>query len=156
MEIVLSNLQQKMTVTPEMEQMLISVLKKTAELYGLEPQSEVSVVLADDQYIQALNREYRGKDTPTDVLSFALNEGDEPEIFEGPDEQLLGDIIISLETAKRQAEEYEHSVEREIAFLTVHGMLHLLGYDHIQEEDRLEMRQEEEAVLSSLGITRER
>ncbi|MPN41081.1 Endoribonuclease YbeY [bioreactor metagenome] len=90
MEIVLSNLQQKMTVTPEMEQMLISVLKKTAELYGLEPQSEVSVVLADDQYIQALNREYRGKDTPTDVLSFALNEGDEPEIFEGPDEQLLG------------------------------------------------------------------
>jgi probable rRNA maturation factor len=139
-----------------MEQMLISVLKKTAELYGLEPQSEVSVVLADDQYIQALNREYRGKDTPTDVLSFALNEGDEPEIFEGPDEQLLGDIIISLETAKRQAEEYEHSVEREIAFLTVHGMLHLLGYDHIQEEDRLEMRQEEEAVLSSLGITRER
>ncbi len=145
-----------MTVTPEMEQMLISVLKKTAELYGLEPQSEVSVVLADDQYIQALNREYRGKDTPTDVLSFALNEGDEPEIFEGPDEQLLGDIIISLETAKRQAEEYEHSVEREIAFLTVHGMLHLLGYDHIQEEDRLEMRQEEEAVLSSLGITRER
>lgn len=136
--------------------MLISVLKKTAELYGLEPQSEVSIVLADDRYIQELNREYRGKDTPTDVLSFALNEGDEPEIIAGPAEQLLGDIIISLETAKRQAEEYEHSLEREIAFLTVHGMMHLLGYDHILEEDRLEMRREEEAVLASLGITRDR
>ncbi|GBG56367.1 endoribonuclease YbeY [Sporomusaceae bacterium FL31] len=144
-----------MIVTPQLEQTLIAVLKKTAELYAIEPHAEVSVVLADDQYIQQLNADYRGKNCPTDVLSFALNEGDEPEVIDGPEEVLLGDIIISLETAIRQADEYGHTLEREIAFLTVHGMLHLLGYDHEAEEDRVEMRREEEAVLANLGINRE-
>ncbi|SMC93960.1 rRNA maturation RNase YbeY [Sporomusa malonica] len=150
-----------MTLTPVMEQMLTQVLNKAAEVYGLEPQTEVSVVLADDDYIRQLNRQYRGKDVATDVLSFAMNEhcaGDhEPDIAEAPGdiEILLGDIIISLETTARQAEEFGHSLERELAYLTVHGMLHLLGYDHEDEEERLEMRKEEEYVLSLLGITRE-
>lgn len=150
-----------MTITPQMEQMLTRVLNKAADVYGLEPQTEVSVVLADDEYIHQLNRQYRGKDTPTDVLSFAMNDlcaGEhEPDITETPAdiEILLGDIIISLETTARQAEEYGHSLERELAYLTVHGMLHLLGYDHEEEEERREMRQEEEHVLSLLGITRE-
>ncbi|HWR06135.1 rRNA maturation RNase YbeY [Sporomusa sp.] len=150
-----------MTLTPAMEQMLMQVLNKAAEVYGLEPQSEVSVMLADDDYIRQLNCQYRGKDMPTDVLSFAMNEhcsGDhEPEITEAPDdiEILLGDIIISLDTTARQAEEFGHSMERELAYLTVHGMLHLLGYDHEVQEERLEMRQEEEYVLSLLGITRD-
>lgn len=148
-------------LTPVMEQMLTQVLNKTAEVYGLEPQTEVSVVLADDDYIRQLNSQYRGKDVATDVLSFAMNEhcaGEhEPDIAEAPGdiEILLGDIIISLETTARQAEEYGHSLERELAYLTIHGMLHLLGYDHEAEEERLEMRQEEEYVLSLLGITRE-
>lgn len=144
-----------MTVTPQLEEILTSVLKKTAELYDLEAQSEVSVVLVDDRYIRQLNREYRDKDYATDVLSFALNEGDEPQIIDGSPENLLGDIIISLETAVRQANEYGHSLEREVAFLTVHGMLHLLGYDHEEEADRQEMRREEEFVLGKLGITRD-
>jgi probable rRNA maturation factor len=138
-----------------MEQMLTAVLNKAAEVYGLESGTEVSLVLADDAYIHELNRQYRGKDCPTDVLSFALNEGNEPEILDGPDENLLGDIIISLETAERQAQEFGHSLERELAYLTVHGMLHLLGYDHETEQDRTEMRTEEEFVLSQLGINRE-
>lgn len=144
-----------MTVTPQLEEFLTSVLKKTSELYELEAQSEVSVVLVDDRYIRQLNREYRDKDYATDVLSFALNEGDEPQIIDGSPENLLGDIIISLETAVRQANEYGHSLEREVAFLTVHGMLHLLGYDHEEEADRQEMRREEEFVLGKLGITRD-
>lgn len=150
-----------MTITSNMEQILIQVLNKAADVYGVEPQAEVSVVLADDEYIHQLNRQYRGKDMPTDVLSFAMNDlcqGEhEPNIAEAPDnmEILLGDIIISLETTARQAEEYGHSLERELAYLTVHGMLHLLGYDHEEEEERAEMRQEEEYVLSLLGITRE-
>ncbi|SDF06229.1 rRNA maturation RNase YbeY [Sporomusa acidovorans] len=150
-----------MAVTPEMEQMLTQVLNKAAEVYGLQPQTEVSVVLADDEYIHQLNRQYRQKDSPTDVLSFAMNDqcaGDqEPEIAETPEdiEILLGDIVISLETASRQAQEFGHSLERELAYLTVHGMLHLLGYDHEAEKDRTEMRQEEEYILSLLGITRE-
>lgn len=134
--------------------MLISVLQKTAEVYDIETHTEVSLVLSDDAYIHALNLQYRGKDCPTDVLSFALNEGEEPEVLDGPEEVLLGDIIISLETATRQAIEYGHSLERELAYLTVHGILHLLGYDHMTEEEKCEMRQEEEHVLSLLGIHR--
>ncbi|WP_285718883.1 rRNA maturation RNase YbeY [Pelosinus sp. IPA-1] len=143
-----------MIVTPQMEQIVIAVLNKAAEAYGIEPHTEVSLVLADDEYIRVLNRQYRDKDCSTDVLSFALNEGEEPLMIDGPEEVLLGDIIISLETATRQAEEYGHSLERELAYLTVHGILHLLGYDHMSEEDKKEMRQEEEYVLSFLGITR--
>ena len=137
-----------------MEQILLSVLQKTAEVYNIQPSTEVSLVLASDEYIHALNREYRGIDTPTDVLSFALNEGDEPVVFDGPEEILLGDIIISMDTATRQATEYGHSLERELAYLTVHGILHLLGYDHMVEEEKWEMRREEERVLSLLGINR--
>jgi len=141
-------------LTSSMEHMLMSVLQKTAEVYGISPHTEVSVVLADDEYIHALNRQYRSKDCPTDVLSFALNEGEEPTVIDGPEEVLLGDIIISVETATRQAEEYGHSLERELAYLTVHGILHLLGYDHMVEEEKQEMRQEEEHILALLGIER--
>lgn len=130
------------------------VLQKAAELYGLSEGVEVGVTFLDDATIQELNRDYRDKDRPTDVLSFALNEGDEPEIVDAPEEELLGDILISLETTARQAEEYGHSLERELAYLTVHGMLHLLGYDHEEPADQAEMRLEEEAVLASLGIVR--
>lgn len=132
-----------------------AVLNKAAEVYDVSAQAEVGFMFADDSYIQELNLRYRGKDTATDVLSFALNEGEEPEIIGGYEgEELLGDIVISVETMGRQAEEYGHSVERELAFLTLHGMLHLLGYDHESEEERQEMRKEEEYVLSLLGIVR--
>jgi len=137
-----------------MEQIMLSVLQKTAEEYDISPNTEVSLVLVNDEYIHGLNREYRNKDCPTDVLSFALNEGEEPVVIDGPEEVLLGDIIISVETAMRQAMEYGHSLERELAYLTVHGILHLLGYDHMIEEEKQEMRREEEHVLSLLGINR--
>ncbi|EAX48238.1 protein of unknown function UPF0054 [Thermosinus carboxydivorans Nor1] len=155
MEIIISNLQEKMSFTPQMEQTVIAVLNKAAEVYGLSEQTEVSIVLVDDEYIFELNRQYRDKDVPTDVLSFALNEGDEPAIINDPAAMLLGDIVISLETAARQAEEFGHGLERELAYLTLHGMLHLLGYDHETEEERVKMRNEEEYILSQLGITRD-
>ncbi|WP_223191562.1 rRNA maturation RNase YbeY [Propionispora hippei] len=143
-----------MKVTDQLENTVTAVLQKAAEIHALAPQTEVSVVLADDPYIRELNRDYRGKDRATDVLSFALNEGDEPDIIDGPEELLLGDIIISLETAERQAGEFGHSLERELAYLTVHGMLHLLGFDHEDELERQTMRLEEERVLAALNITR--
>lgn len=133
--------------------MVKKVINAMESLYELE-RAEVSVTLTNNAYIKELNAQYRNKDTATDVLSFALNEGDEPEIQGGAAVNLLGDIIISLERAKEQAQEYGHSMEREVAFLTVHGMLHLLGYDHIEESDRQEMRREEEFVLSHLEIFR--
>ena len=115
---------------------------------------ELSVVLCDNAYIHELNKTYRNIDRPTDVLSFALNEGEE-EGYDGPDTKLLGDIVISLDKTQEQAEEYGHSFERELAYLTVHGMLHILGYDHMTDEDKAEMRKEEEFVLHRLGFVRE-
>ena len=122
-------------------------------LYGALD-AEVSVTLTNDAHIHALNRDYRGVDRPTDVLSFALTESEEPEIFDAPGGVVLGDLVISLERAAAQAETYGHSFLRELSFLTVHGMLHLLGYDHIEEEERLEMEEEQRHVMDALWIAR--
>ena len=118
--------------------------------------AEVSLTLVDDARIHELNREYRGVDRPTDVLSFALTEEDEdePEIV-GYADDVLGDIVISVERAVAQAEEYGHSLEREIVFLAVHGTLHLLGYDHVSDPERQLMRQKEEEVMAAIGLRRD-
>ena len=154
MEIIISTYPEKLQSSPSIERIVKEAIVKVGELYGLET-AEVSITLTDNVYIHELNMKYRNIDRPTDVLSFALNEGEEPEIVDGPVVNMLGDIIISVERATEQAAEYGHSIEREIAFLTVHGMLHLLGYDHMEETDRVEMRKEEDYVMEKLGIGRE-
>jgi probable rRNA maturation factor len=115
---------------------------------------EVSVSFVDDEEIHALNRDYRSVDRPTDVLSFALNEG-EPDVLQPAGPVLLGDIIVSMETAKRQATEYGHSVHRETAFLLVHGFLHLNGYDHDTADAERRMFGLQEEVLAELGLPRD-
>lgn len=130
-----------------------NALDLAGEVYGVE-NSEVSVTITDDKKIHELNLQYRKIDRPTDVLSFAFRDSDEPEIVTNEPE-ILGDIIISIERAKSQAEEYGHSLRREIVFLTVHGILHLLGYDHMEESDRLEMESEQDFLMNKLGISRE-
>ena len=122
------------------------------ELYGVA-EAELSVTLTDDEHILALNKKFRGIDRATDVLSFAFRESDEPEIF-GADFEILGDVIISLERAKFQAAEFGHSFLREVIFLEVHGLLHLLGYDHIDDVERREMESEQKFVMDKLGIRR--
>ena len=154
MEIIISTYPEKLQSSPSIERIVKEAIVKVGELYGLET-AEVSITLTDNVYIHELNMKYRNIDRPTDVLSFALNEGEEPEIVDGPVVNMLGDIIISVERATEQAAEYGHSIEREIAFLTVHGMLHLLGYDHMEETDRVEMRKEEDYVMEKLEIGRE-
>lgn len=144
----------KVTEKNEYENIIESVCKEGAHIYGLDEDAELSVVLCDNTYIHELNKTYRNIDRPTDVLSFALNEGEE-EGYDGPDTKLLGDIVISLDKTLEQADEYGHSFERELAYLTVHGMLHILGYDHMTDEDKTEMRKEEEFVLHRLGFVRE-
>lgn len=123
------------------------------EAFAPEGDYEVSVLITDDESIRKLNREYRDKDVHTDVLSFPQLEEDEAY---GPEElpRLLGDIVISMETASRQAEDFGHGIDREVAYLAVHGALHLLGYDHIEAEDKAEMRLAEEAVLKGMGLER--
>lgn len=154
MEVILSNFPAELEFDEKLPATVQQAANKVGELYGLET-AEVSVTLTNNAYIHKLNKQYRNIDRPTDVLSFALNEGEEPEIVNGPEVNVLGDIIISVEQAIGQAAEYGHSVEREMAFLTVHGMLHLLGYDHMEESERSEMRKEEEYVMEKLGIARE-
>ncbi len=127
-----------------------SVVEKTAELEGFTASSEVCITITDETEIKRLNKEYRGIDKVTDVLSFPLSE--KPLLEDGY--IALGDIIICLKRAQEQAEEYSHSFERELAFLTVHGMLHLFGYDHMQSADEEIMLKKQEVVLNSLGILR--
>ncbi|OUM95970.1 MAG: rRNA maturation RNase YbeY [Thermobacillus sp. ZCTH02-B1] len=141
---------------------LEELLRLAGEEEGIE-RGEVALTFVDDERIRELNREYRGIDRPTDVLSFALNEdGGEPDIVFGdlsddeddPISGMLGDIVISLERAKAQSEAYGHSLEREIGFLFVHGFLHLLGYDHQTEEEERIMFAKQEEILRRAGLTR--
>lgn len=138
----------------ENERVIERVCEEAALVYALGPNAEISILLCHNDYIHKLNKQYRNIDRPTDVLSFALNEGDE-DGYDGPDTALLGDIVISLEKVDEQAKEYGHSFERELAYLTIHGMLHILGYDHQTPEEKAEMRKEEEFVLQRLGYVRE-
>ncbi|MBD8975692.1 rRNA maturation RNase YbeY [Veillonella magna] len=137
----------------ENEAVIRRVCDEVGRVYGPEEPWEMSVLLCDNKRIHELNREYRHIDRPTDVLSFALNEGDE--VNGEAESQLLGDLVISLERTAEQAKEYGHPFERELAYLTVHGCLHILGYDHMTEEDKKEMRTEEEFILGNLGYVRE-
>ena len=121
-----------------------------------DTECEVSLSFVSDEEIQEINNNFRDMDKATDVLSFPQIDYDVDEVVMTNEkgEIVLGDIIISVDTAKRQEEEYGHSLRREIAFLTVHGMLHLLGYDHIEEEDGVIMRSEEKRLMEKLGISR--
>ena len=117
--------------------------------------AEVSVTFTDDVRIRELNREYRHIDKATDVLSFPLGENGVYDINRDTGAKLLGDIVISIDHAEAQAEEYGHSLQREIGFLTVHSTLHLLGYDHVDGGlEEVRMREKEETVLTKLGLKR--
>ena len=122
---------------------------------NFEGSAEISVRFVDDEIIHELNREYRHVDRSTDVLSFPLGENGVYDINHDTGAKILGDIVISMQHAVLQADLYGHSLQREIAFLTVHSMLHLLGYDHEAEGlERVRMREKEEAVLTQLGLKR--
>jgi probable rRNA maturation factor len=136
-------------------------LEVTALLdYGLrlfdKADAELSLVLVDDDYIRELNLSYRGLDQPTDVLSFALEEADDAPLPAGGEKmpELLGDIYISVPRATEQAETYGHSFERELGFLAVHGLLHLVGYDHQTPDETVAMREREERILREFALER--
>jgi len=132
------------------------IINFAANKQQIEEHSEVSVTFVSNDKIQEINREYRGKDMPTDVISFAMEELGEGEMeltaVEMP--RVLGDIIISIPRTKEQAEEYDHSFERELGFLAVHGFLHLLGYDHMTEDEEKEMFTLQKEILNEYGLTR--
>ncbi len=138
-------------------QLVEKLVQHAAEIEKIEDGSEVSITFVTNEAIHEINRTYRDKDQPTDVISFALEEIGEGEIEivgEGMP-RVLGDIIISIDRTKEQAEEYGHSFERELGFLAVHGFLHLLGYDHMTTEDERVMFGKQDEILSSFGLGRE-
>lgn len=110
-----------------------------------------NIIIVDNETIHSINKEYRGVDRPTDVISFALEDDTS---FVQTEYRILGDIYISIDKAKEQADAYGHSLKREISFLTVHGLLHLLGYDHMTEEEEKEMFGLQELILDGYGIKR--
>ena len=115
-------------------------------------QAAVGVVVTGDAVVRDLNRRYRGEDAPTDVLSFVLNEGAAEFVLPPGESRRLGEVVVSLPTARRQAKQAGHSLERELALLIVHGLLHLLGYDHATGDEERVMRSREAALLTSLGV----
>lgn len=143
-------------ITEDQYQMITELLKHAAEQEEVEAGSEVSVMFVDADKITEINREYRGKDYATDVISFALDDEDEDEpiiVGEGLP-HLLGEIVICVEKISEQASDYGHSFDRELGFLTVHGFLHLLGYDHMTEEDENEMFDKQKVILEQYGLSR--
>lgn len=128
---------------------LLEYARKVENLEDTE--LEFSIIITDNKRIHEINKEYRGIDRPTDVISFALEDNEE---IEFDHYRVLGDIYISIDKVREQAQAYGHSEKRELAFLTIHGFLHLLGYDHMEPEDEKVMFGKQEEILNEFGITR--
>jgi probable rRNA maturation factor len=157
LKIYFSNEQDKIKISFKIRHLIKKSVKEALAQEGFSYPAEVSVSFVDNEAIHKLNLEYREKDKPTDVLSFPMWEKEELSDGSALDGHAvtLGDIIISAEKAKSQAEEYGHSLEREICFLSVHSILHLLGYDHeTSEEDEAYMKNKQEDVLIKIGLPR--
>lgn len=155
-EIFLSDEQEKLTPPDDIEQLIRQCTAAALEEEDICEDAQVSVTLVDNEAIRELNREHRDIDRATDVLSFPLGDDDSFDCDPETGAILLGDIVISLERAAEQAEEYGHSYRREVAFLITHSLFHLLGYDHENGEDEEKlMFQKQEKVLDLLGIQRE-
>lgn len=161
MKLSILNQQDKLKVTKEMRGLIKQAAEATLDYMGFRKDVEISVMLTDNGEIRTLNNLHRGIDRATDVLSFPMFEYDESgEIvedyaeFNELGELCLGDIVISMERAQEQAAEYGHSIDREVGFLTVHSMLHLLGYDHMTDEDEAEMFGYQDEILNEMGLER--
>lgn len=148
MEILIKN-QQKTTKLNQGK--IKGIIKKVLQHLKVDKEIEISVLFTDDKFIRSLNNKYRGIDKPTDVLSFSLQEGaiKSPEV---ESDKLLGDIIISVETAQRQADNLNHSMEKELTVLLIHGLLHLTGYDHEKDKEYKIMLGKESEILKIFAL----
>ncbi len=153
MEVFINDLQSKHKVDSENLRLTAFFLLQEMKC---EERCELSIALVDDEEMHRLNRQYRGLDRSTDVLSFALQEAEEPHMQPASESSantplVLGDVIISIETTQRQAEEYEHTFEQELCRLLIHGILHLLGYDHLIDEEARAMEALERQLAKLLA-----
>lgn len=166
--IYVDNRQEKLEVTEEFVNKLNSVMEFALKEEEVNIKYEVSLLFVDNEEIRGINKDTRGIDRETDVLSFPMLEYEEKKVFKeiykdfkfspadfDGEELVLGDIVLSLEKALEQSQEFNHSYEREASYLVVHSVLHLLGYDHIKEDEKIVMRSREEEILNKLNITRD-
>ena len=147
MKVLIDNRQDKVSIDDDIYDVIEKVAKECLKLEGKGLNFEVSVSFVDNEEIQKLNRDYRNVDSPTDVLSFPMD-AEETDLYI----PLLGDIVISAERALEQATEFGHSFLREVAYLAAHSMFHLMGYDHMNVQEKKIMRQKEKEVMKILGI----
>ncbi len=151
--VIISNRQNQVKIPTGIRMLIRRCCHAVLRMENFEDPAEISVSFVDNDQIRQMNRQYRDKDVPTDVLSFPMGENGNYDINHETGARILGDIVISIPKAQEQAKLYGHSLEREVAFLTAHSMLHLLGYDHERSGiERVRMREKEEMVLNQLGL----
>ena len=149
MEILIKNQQKTIKIN---QRKIREIVKKVLQSLKVDEKTEVSILFTDDKFIRSLNNKYRGIDKSTDVLSFSLWEGS-VKTPEAESDKLLGDIIISVETAQRQADNLNHSMEKELTVLLIHGLLHLTGYAHEEDKDYKIMREKESEILKIFDLS---
>ncbi|MBQ7521699.1 MAG: rRNA maturation RNase YbeY [Clostridia bacterium] len=150
--VIITNNQKKVKIPTGLRMLVRRCCHAVLQLEGFEGIAEISVTFVDNNEIHSLNKQYRNKDSATDVLSFPMGENGVYDIDPKTGAQILGDVVISMEKAVEQAQRYGHSLQREVGYLTAHSVLHLLGYDHIDNMERVRMREKEEKVMSLLGL----
>lgn len=151
--VIISNRQKQVKIPTGLRMLIRRCCHAVLQLEGFQDSAEISVSFVDNEQIHEMNRQYRNKDSATDVLSFPMGENGRYDINHETGAKILGDIVISIPKAVEQAEAYGHTLEREVGYLTAHSMLHLLGYDHEQGGlDRVRMREKEEKVMQELGL----
>lgn len=156
-DIISSNEQEKYEISEKLMKKIESVIKECENEEEVFFDNEISITFTDNENIRQINNDYRQKDVETDVLSFPIYEKyelDEEKNIESDFIRPLGDIVISMEKADEQSKDFGHSFEREVCYLVCHSMFHLMGYDHIQEDEKKIMREKEEKVMDKLNITR--
>ena len=151
--VIIENQQKAVKIPTGLRMLVRRCCNAVLRMEEFDSSAEISVTFVDNEQIHELNKQYRDKDMPTDVLSFPMGENGQYDVNHATGAKILGDIVISMETAVDQARRYGHSLEREVGFLTAHSMLHLLGYDHEKSGlERVRMREKEEQVMTQLGL----
>lgn len=151
-KVVITNKQKAVKIPTGIRMLVRRCCNAVLKLENFEGPAEISVTFTDNAGIRELNRQYRDKDIDTDVLSFPMGENGVWDVDMETGAKILGDIVISMEKARDQAERYGHSFQREVGYLTAHSMLHLLGYDHVDNLEKVRMREKEELIMEQLGL----
>ena len=150
--VIITNNQKAVKIPTGLRMLIRRCCNAVLQSENFEGSAEISVTFVDNEEIRKLNSQYRNKDTATDVLSFPMGENGVYDINMETGAKILGDVVLSMEKAIEQSKAYGHSLQREVAYLTAHSVLHLLGYDHIESMERVRMREKEELVMEQLGL----